>query len=98
MGVEEREGPGRSPSGVRVLPGGANPPMNDSEDPLGTGGGKMFSDCDGFRREEDGVLLRGGPSLDGVGPREGCRAMASSPRGRSEREERESRSLPSERL
>ena len=50
------------------------------------GGGRRISELDDFRREE-GVLLRGGASLEGVGPCEGWRVMPSS-RGRSERDER----------
>ena len=88
--MDEREG--LVASGSNADPGGAKPPTKGSEEPFGTGGARTFSELDGFRREE-GVLLRGGTSLEGVGPREGCLAMLSS-RARSLRDERESRSLP----
>ena len=93
IGVEERDG---RRSGSTGAPGGANSPMNGSE-PFGIAGGRTFSELDGLRLEEpEGVLLRdGSPSLEGVGPREGWRTESrSSPRGRSDREARESRSLP----
>lgn len=90
MGVEERDG---RVSASGDVPGAAKPPINGS-DPFDTGKIKIFSELDGLRLEEpDGVLLREeAPS----GPREEGRGMSS--RGRSEREERESRSAPSERF
>ena len=73
--MDEREG--LVASGSNADPGGAKPPTKGSEDPFGTGGARTFSELDGLRREE-GVLLRGGTSFEGVGPREGCLAMLSS--------------------
>lgn len=89
MGVEGRDGRVSASGGV---PRGAKPPINDS-DSFDTGE-MTCSDLEGLRvGEPDKVLLREeAPS----GPREEGRGMSS--RGRSEREERESRSAPSERF
>lgn len=73
-----------------MVGGAANPLTKGCSDvPFGTGG-STFSELDGFRRDE-GVLLRAGVSF---GPREDGRGGTLSSLTRSERDERESRSLP----
>ena len=90
MGVEERDG---RVSGSEDALGAAKPPIKGS-DPFDEGRGRRISELDGLRLEEpEGVLLR---EEAASGPREDGRRMSS--RGRSEREERESRSEPSERF